>query len=43
MPLRAFNGGIVVPARLVRDAVTASQALPEWFEHRPGGCPQWHR
>lgn len=43
MPMRALNAGVAVPARLIRDAVTASQALPTWFEHRPGGCPQWYR
>ena len=43
VPFRADTGGIVVPSRLIRDAVTASGNLDQWFEHRPGGCPQWRR
>lgn len=43
MPMRGLNAGIVVPARIVREAVAASRGLPAWFEHRAGGCPQWHR
>lgn len=43
VPLRSHTAGIVVPARLVREAIDASRGLPPWFEHRPGGCPQWHR
>jgi hypothetical protein len=27
----------------VREAVSESQGLPTWFEHKPGGCPQWYR
>lgn len=40
---RSDTAGIVVPARLVREAVSESQGLPTWFEHKPGGCPQWMR
>jgi hypothetical protein len=40
---RSDTAGIVVPGRIVREAVTASQGLPPWFEHKPGGCPQWYR
>lgn len=43
VPFRSQTGGIVVPAPLVRDALTASSALDPWFEHRPGDCPQWRR
>ena len=43
VPYRADTGGIVVPSRLVREAITASQGLDTWFEHRAGGCPQWRR
>lgn len=43
MPMRSLNAAIVVPARVVQQAVTASGGLPPWFEHRPGGCPQWFR
>ncbi len=43
VPFRADTAGIVVPSRIVRDAITASGQLDEWFEHRPGGCAQWRR
>jgi hypothetical protein len=43
VPFRADTAGIVVPSRIVRDAVTASGRLDEWYEHRPGGCPKWRR
>ncbi|MCB0877949.1 MAG: trypsin-like peptidase domain-containing protein [Thermoleophilia bacterium] len=43
MGLRADTAGIVVPQRIVADALNAAEGLDEWFEIRPGGCPQWHR
>ncbi|MCW2921110.1 MAG: hypothetical protein JWL76_984 [Thermoleophilia bacterium] len=43
VPFRADTAGIVVPSRIVRDAISASGQLDTWFEHRPGGCPQWGR
>jgi hypothetical protein len=43
MGLRADTAGIVVPARIVGDALDANDRLEEWQEIRPGGCPQWHR
>lgn len=43
VPFRSDTGGIVVPARLVGDALNASDRLPEWFEIEPRGCPQWRR
>ena len=43
VPHRADTAGIVVPSRIVRQAITASGQLDEWFEHRPGGCAQWRR
>jgi hypothetical protein len=43
VPFRSDTGGIVVPSRIVREAIDASGRLDEWFEHRPGGCPQWRR
>lgn len=43
MGLRADTAGIVVPQRIVEEALAANDGLPEWFEIRPGGCPQWHR
>jgi S1-C subfamily serine protease len=41
--LRADTAGIVVPSRIVAAALAAERQLEEWFEHRPGGCPQWRR
>lgn len=43
MSLRADTAGIVVPSRLVEDALDANDRLDEWFEIRPGHCPQWER
>lgn len=43
VPFRADTAAVVIPSRIVRDAVTASGQLDQWFEHRPGGCPQWKR
>lgn len=43
VPFRSRGGGIAVPARVVRQAIDASNELDEWFELRPTGCPQWHR
>lgn len=43
VPFRADTGAILVPSRIVREAVAASLALDEWFEIRPGACPQWRR
>ncbi len=43
VPFRADTAGIVVPSRIVNQALAASNRLDEWFEHRPGGCPQWRR
>ncbi|MCZ4497128.1 MAG: Colicin production protein [Thermoleophilia bacterium] len=43
VPFRSNTGGIVVPSRLVTAALTASARLEQWYEHVPGGCPQWHR
>lgn len=43
VPHRADTAGIVVPSRIVRDAITASGRLDQWYEIRPGGCPQWRR
>lgn len=43
MGLRADTAGIVVPQRIVEEALVANDGLPEWFEIRPGGCPQWRR
>lgn len=43
MPYRADTAGIVVPSRIVREALDASAGLDPWFEHRPGGCAQWRR
>ncbi|MCW2955388.1 MAG: hypothetical protein JWO69_257 [Thermoleophilia bacterium] len=43
VPYRTEAGGIVVPSRLVGAALDASNRGDEWFEHGPGGCPQWFR
>jgi hypothetical protein len=43
VPFRADTAGIVVPSRLVGEALDAEAGLEEWFEIRPGGCPQWRR
>lgn len=43
VPFRADTAGIVVPSRIVSDAINASNGLAEWYEHRPGGCVQWRR
>lgn len=43
VPFRSDTAGIVVPSRIVADALDANDRLDPWFEHRPGGCPQWHR
>ncbi len=43
MSLREDTAGIVIPARIVAEAIAAESQLEEWFEHRPGGCPQWFR
>ncbi len=43
VPHRADTAGIVVPSRIVRAAIDAGNRLDPWFEHPPGGCPQWRR
>ncbi len=43
MGLRSDTAGIVVPSRIVGEDLDAADQLPEWFEIKPGGCPQWHR
>lgn len=43
VPFRSDTAGIVVPGRLVGDAMNASDGLDTWYEHPPGGCPQWRR
>lgn len=43
VPYRAQTAGIVVPARIVQQAVSNSQQLDTWFEHPAGRCPQWTR
>lgn len=43
VPYRSTGGGIAVPARIIQQAVRAASARDPWFEHRPGGCPQWRR
>lgn len=43
VPFRADTAGIVVPSRLVGEALDAEAELEEWFEIRPDGCPQWRR
>jgi hypothetical protein len=41
--LRSDTAGIVVPSRIVAEALDANDRLDPWYEHMPGGCPQWHR
>ncbi|MEO6867530.1 MAG: trypsin-like peptidase domain-containing protein [Gaiellales bacterium] len=43
VPFRTNTGGIVVPSNIVRAAITAAQRNEQWFEVKPGNCPQWHR
>jgi hypothetical protein len=43
MGLRSDTAGIVVPSRVVAEDLDAADQLDEWFEIKPGGCPQWHR
>lgn len=42
VPFRA-TAGVVVPSSVVGAALDAAERLEEWFEHPPGGCPQWRR
>lgn len=43
VPFRADTAGVVVPSRVVAAALDAAERVEEWFEHPPGGCPQWRR
>jgi hypothetical protein len=43
VPYRSQTGGILVPARVVQEAVANAQGLDAWFEHGAGRCPQWTR
>jgi hypothetical protein len=43
MPFRSDTAGIVVPSRIVAEALDANDQLDPWYEHMPGGCPQWNR
>lgn len=43
MSLRADTAGIVVPSRIVEEALAANDRLDTWFEIKPNHCPQWER